>query len=510
MKRLSAIQSVWGSVALLIFWLAACHDAPRNNPLDSKTAPPFILISVITDPLQGTATLMWSKYPGDLRSFKHYHVAASWAAVDSFGTRVITIPVIAETTYVDTGLEADIVYTYSLSVITTSGAILADRPEFVPIATFPIESPRLQVGFDSRTASAVLSWSRALSGFERYEVHRQTEGQPGTLILHRMTDIDDTRFIDTGLLGGTEYTYTVTARSTVGRVAESAPASGTLHAFLRAWTVPGQMTGGIAIDAEDHVYVSSTDPNRIYRFSGEGELLHQFPTDPVSPNRISTSLAADRHGVYAVVWATATGSYAFVNALDPSGELRFRWPSGVPTTELTGIAVSPDGDIWVSQLNASGGSSSLYLLDVTTGVAADTLEVPMPVRGLSVDRDIGLAIDEIRFGVFDLSTGQVLRTVGGPGSGKGKFSRAVASASGTDSRVFAVDGLNARIQVFSDWAYLTMWGQAGETPGSFRFSGQPSFGPSGVTQVLAGIAVDSQGNIYVADTFNNRIQVFAP
>jgi len=43
-------------------------------------------------------------------------------------------------------------------------------------------------------------------------------------------------------------------------------------------------------------------------------------------------------------------------------------------------------------------------------------------------------------------------------------------------------------------AYCTQWGSQGSEPGQF-------IGPDGV-------AVDASGNVYVADTFNDRIQVF--
>jgi DNA-binding beta-propeller fold protein YncE len=114
------------------------------------------------------------------------------------------------------------------------------------------------------------------------------------------------------------------------------------------------------------------------------------------------------------------------------------------------------------------------------------------------------------FGIFDLSTGAVLQKVTSvPGSRKGQFSAPVACVFGLDNRLFIVDGFNARIQVFQGAEYLTMWGQGGDMPGQFQFSGPSPFGIA-LTQILGGIALDSQGNVYVADTYNNRIQVFEP
>ncbi len=59
--------------------------------------------------------------------------------------------------------------------------------------------------------------------------------------------------------------------------------------------------------------------------------------------------------------------------------------------------------------------------------------------------------------------------------------------------VYVADTNNNRIQKFSSTGkFITMWGTLGTGNGQFS-------GPSG-------IAVDGSGNIYVADTNNNRIQ----
>ena len=65
----------------------------------------------------------------------------------------------------------------------------------------------------------------------------------------------------------------------------------------------------------------------------------------------------------------------------------------------------------------------------------------------------------------------------------------------SSGNVYVADTLNYRIQKFtSDGQFITRWGSEGSGDGQFDW-------PSG-------IAVDSSGNVYVADTLNDRIQKF--
>ncbi len=80
-----------------------------------------------------------------------------------------------------------------------------------------------------------------------------------------------------------------------------------------------------------------------------------------------------------------------------------------------------------------------------------------------------------------------------------------------DGRIFVIDAIQSEVKVFSDGELLTEWGDFGTEEGVFQFSGlSPFFPVDAGLESLAGIALDSQGRIYVADVFNNRVQVFAP
>ncbi len=64
-------------------------------------------------------------------------------------------------------------------------------------------------------------------------------------------------------------------------------------------------------------------------------------------------------------------------------------------------------------------------------------------------------------------------------------------------RVFVADTYNNRIQVFDDGgAYILAWGSQGDGAGEFWLP--------------CGIALDQNGAVYIADTLNRRVQVFVP
>jgi DNA-binding beta-propeller fold protein YncE len=86
---------------------------------------------------------------------------------------------------------------------------------------------------------------------------------------------------------------------------------------------------------------------------------------------------------------------------------------------------------------------------------------------------------------------------GEEGNGNGQFSFPSDPAVDADGNVYVADVGNNRIQKFtSGGTFLTKWGSLGGGDGQFR-------SPKGT-------AVDSAGNVYVADHGNHRVQKFAP
>ena len=92
----------------------------------------------------------------------------------------------------------------------------------------------------------------------------------------------------------------------------------------------------------------------------------------------------------------------------------------------------------------------------------------------------------------------------GAGSGQGQFNRPRGVAVGPDGSVYVVDSRNSRVQKFSPTGeFLLTFGGDGSGPGQLaRFATSGGGGPNG-------IAIDENGDVYVADTWNHRIQVFS-
>ena len=97
---------------------------------------------------------------------------------------------------------------------------------------------------------------------------------------------------------------------------------------------------------------------------------------------------------------------------------------------------------------------------------------------------------------------KLLRTIGKP-SGKhdlttpGDFSRPTNVAVDKDGNVYVTDTFNNRIEIFdAEGHFIREFGKAGDGPGYFA---RPK-----------GVAIDSDGHVWVADALQDRVQVFTP
>ena len=109
----------------------------------------------------------------------------------------------------------------------------------------------------------------------------------------------------------------------------------------------------------------------------------------------------------------------------------------------------------------------------------------------------------------------VVRSWGTAGTESGQFNRPRGIAVGPDGEVYVVDSDNARIQVFSsDGAFLRQWGSYCDVETGAGCLDPDGAGPlalgDGQFKEPWGIDIDEDGQVYVADTWNHRVQAFEP
>ncbi len=125
--------------------------------------------------------------------------------------------------------------------------------------------------------------------------------------------------------------------------------------------------------------------------------------------------------------------------------------------------------------------------------------------GLAIDNenrflyvaDVGL--DQVL--VYDADNFKLLRKIGTPGTkhasaAPGDFSKPTGVAVDSEGNLYVADFLNARIEIFdADGKFIRTFGKRGDGPGYFSMP--------------KGIAIDCDGHIWVTDAMQNRVQVYS-
>jgi DNA-binding beta-propeller fold protein YncE len=107
----------------------------------------------------------------------------------------------------------------------------------------------------------------------------------------------------------------------------------------------------------------------------------------------------------------------------------------------------------------------------------------------------GVSSDQHKIRVFDAVTGNHLFDLGKRGIGPGEFNLPRDTAVGKNGQIYVVDGGNFRVQVFDrNGKYLQSFGSVGKQLGNFARPKE--------------IATDAEGNVYVVDAAFGNFQIF--
>ena len=172
-----------------------------------------------------------------------------------------------------------------------------------------------------------------------------------------------------------------------------------------------------------------------------------------------------------------------------SGQLRY--PRGVATDSAGNVFVADQGNQRIDKFDNNG---AFLLCFGSYGPAPGQFRDPSGVAVDSFDNVYVADSTNNRIQIFD-NSGSLISLFGGVGVAAGSFSAPVGVALDGAGNIFVADSDNYRIQKFTGVGqYLTQFGTYGKDAGRFG--------------IPTGVATDAGGNVYVADPDNNRIEKF--
>lgn len=169
---------------------------------------------------------------------------------------------------------------------------------------------------------------------------------------------------------------------------------------------------------------------------------------------------------------------------------QFRDPLGIGIGPANQVFVADKGNQRIQVFSADGAFQHSFPVMVSgksiapVDVAVDAAGKTVYVTGNTNHKLMAFTPD-----------GRLLRQWGGEGMNRGEFRYPATVDVGPDGRVYVVDVLNTRVQVFDPSGSIFTVGEWGVLPGQL-------FRPKGV-------AVDRKGRVYVSDSYLDVLQVFS-
>ncbi len=336
----------------------------------------------------------------------------------------------------------------------------------------------------------------------------------------------------------------VETRSPGAGVAQEPRSSG----YVSAWGGPNAASilskpYGVAIDGEGHVWVADAGYDRVIELTSTGGFMAKFGSEGNGNGQFKEpeGIAVDSKGDVWVADAgnnrvqelSSTGQYMTQFGSTGTGNGQFKSPRGIAVDGEGHMWVADTGNNRVQELSATGefiravgsegsgngqfkspyaiavGGADVWVADTSNERVEEFSSSGGYLAQFKVTAPIAILIDaSAHVWVSSLfaeqvseftSNGVKLGQVGSHGKENGQFEIAVGLAVNKEGDVWLADYGNARVEEFvpvsSTFEYLSQFGSEGTGTGQFKKPG--------------GVAIDGEGHVWVADTANNRIQEFS-
>jgi sugar lactone lactonase YvrE len=181
--------------------------------------------------------------------------------------------------------------------------------------------------------------------------------------------------------------------------------------------------------------------------------------------------------------------------LKNGSDARFQW--------LTGLMIDDSDRLFC----ADSGMKRILIFDENHKVEGQITQGLQDPGGMAIDNENRLLYvadaEQDLVLVYDADPPyKFIRRIGKPGTNHtstapGEFAKPIGVAVDQDSNLYVTDTWNNRVQVFdADGTFIRTFGKSGDGPGYFA---RPK-----------GIAIDGDGHLWIADTMQDRVQVYTP
>lgn len=274
-------------------------------------------------------------------------------------------------------------------------------------------------------------------------------------------------------------------------------------------TGPGMFDqpGDVEIDRDQNVYVADSGNCRIQKFSADGVFIRQWGRRGQGDGEFGgpSQIATDAHGnVYVADWGnnriqkfTSDGIFITKWGEEGTGKGKFSYPEGIEVDARGDVYVADTGNNRVQKFDKSGRFLLMWKMCGSSGMRLDR------PTSLAMGRDGRVCVlDSRSVNVFDRDGNWVRDWHTGFGGVYGDSADISVDSGGYLYHVNSYDSIIGKSTPNSQ--VVAFWGEIGDYP-----SVGSGLGP-GKFSSPRGLAVASDGKVYVADTMNHRIQVFAP
>jgi RHS repeat-associated protein len=329
--------------------------------------------------------------------------------------------------------------------------------------------------------------------------------------------------------------------------------------FLAQFAI-SEYAHGITIDAAGHVWVACGSATfelgeKVVEYSSTGTVITSFGSKGTGPGQFKrpTGIAVDGKGN---VWIADRGNNR-VQKLSETGT----YYGQVYSYKAEGVTIDSSGNMWVASASSVeefspsreyikeiGSSSTLYVVKETGPPAYSSTLGSSDIGNEPFTHPYDVALDPagdiwaVNSGndrVEEFVAGGGYKQFGSEGTAAGQFKTPEGIAIDHSGNVWVVDSGNQRLEEFSaNGTFITQiatqnwWprtvaidanGNLWETGGILGSEKVVEYSPSGAQLLLFGshgngegqfyepwgIAIDPKGNVWVADSVNNRLQEFS-